>query len=109
MIPKNVNYYDSTAYEASAVVKATPGTVFSITGYNSHSAAIFVQLHDAASLPADTAVPKIILQVPATSNLYYDLSEFGRFCEKGIVVCNSSTAETKTLGNEDIWFNIQYT
>lgn len=108
MIPKNANYYDSSAYEASSVVKSSSGTVFSVTGYNSHSAAVFIQIHDAASLPADTAVPAIILQVPATSNFYYDLNEFGRFCEKGIVVCGSSTGPTKTIAGSVLWLNVQY-
>lgn len=109
MLPKNVSYDDSVAYEASAIVKSTPGTIFSITGYNSKTSAQFIQLHDSATLPADTAIPKVILSVPASSNFFYDFGEIGRFCEKGIVVCNSSTGATKTIGSADTWFNIQYT
>lgn len=108
MNAKNVNYSDSTAYVASVIAKASSGTVFSIKGYNSHSSAVWIQLHDSATLPSDAAVPKLILHVAATSNFEYDLGEIGRFCEKGIVVCNSSTGPTKTIGGATAWFNIQY-
>ena len=107
MIPKNLSYSDSVAYVASVVVKATPGTVFRISGYNS-GAAQFVQLHNTATLPADAAIPAIVFAVAATSNFDYDLSDTGRYCGTGIVISNSSTAPTKTIGAADIFFNILY-
>ena len=109
MQPKSMSYSDSVAYVASVVAKASSGTIFSVTGYNASASAQFIQIHDAASLPADTAIPKVILSVPASSNFYYDFGEIGRFCENGIVVCNSSTGETKTIGSADLWLNVQYT
>lgn len=109
MIPRNVSYYDSTAYETSEVVKATPGTVHRISGFNSHVAAVFIQLHDAASLPANGVVPAIILHAPATSAFDFDLSKIGRYCQKGITVCSSSTGPTLTLSGATAWFSIQYT
>ena len=109
MQPKNLNYSDSVAYVASVIAKASPGTIFSVTGYNAKTSAQFIQLHDSATLPADTSVPAVILSVPASSNFYYDFGEIGRFCEKGITVCNSSTGATKTIGSADVFFNIQYT
>ena len=109
MIPKNVTYNDSTALVASVVVKASAGTIFSVVGYNDKTSAQFIQLHDSSSLPADTAVPKIPFRVPAKSNFYLDFGEIGRQCENGIVLCNSSTVATKTLGSADCWFSVQYT
>lgn len=103
-----MNYDDSVAYEASTISKANPGTIYSITGYSAKISAQFIQLHDSATLPANTAVPAVIFSVPASSNFFYDFNEIGRFCEKGIVVCNSSTGATKTLGSADCWINIQY-
>ena len=109
MQPKNLNYSDSAAYVASVIAKASAGTVFSVTGYNSHTSAIWIQLHDSATLPADTAVPVVILKVPADSNFYYDLGEIGRFCESGIVIVGSTTGPTKTIiGSNVLWFNVQY-
>ena len=108
MNPKNLNYDDSVAYEASTISKASPGTVYSITGYNAKTSAQFIQLHDSATLPADTAVPAVIFSVPASSNFFYDFGEIGRYCSSGITVCNSSTGATKTIGSADCWINIQY-
>jgi len=108
MKPKNLNYDDSVAYEASTIAKASSGTIFSVTGYNSKTSKQFIQLHDSATLPADGAVPTIIWSVPASSNFYLEFAEIGRMCANGITLCNSSTGPTKTIGSADCWFNVQY-
>ena len=97
----------TTAYAASIVAKAAPGKLLDITGYNSKGTAQFIQVHDAASLPADTAVPKVVIYVPATSSFSLEFSK-GRSFANGIVICNSSTGPTKTIGSADIWIDAQY-
>ena len=98
----------SIAYEASRQVKAVSGTLYGISGYNSKGSTQFIQFHDAAALPADTAVPKIIIGVSASSNFSVDFGTLGRFFNNGIVVCNSSTGPTKTIGSADVWFDVSY-
>ncbi len=95
------------ALAASLVVKATRGTLYGLTGHNNKSSSQFIQIHDAASLPADTAVPQITFEVPATASFSLDY-EVGREFQTGIVVSNSSTAATKTIGSADCWFDVQY-
>lgn len=92
---------NSAALEASRVLKAAPGTLVAVIGYNGKASAQFIQLHDAAAVPADGAAPVAAFTVPAASNFSLDIPiAFGT----GIVVCNSSTAATKTIGAADCFF-----
>lgn len=97
----------SLQLEASRVIKSGPGLLCGFTGYNSGPAQ-FVQLHDAQQLPADTAVPVVIVAVPAASNFSLDYTNSPRVFVRGIIVCNSTTAATKTIGAANCWFDAQY-
>lgn len=94
----------STAYEASRILKAGKGVLVSLVGYNSNAGAQFIQLHNSATLPANAAVPIYTFTVAATSNFSLDVPITGIPFTTGIVVCNSSTGPTKTIGSADCWF-----
>jgi len=97
------NRTSSTALEASHIIRATPGTLLSLTGYNSKGSAQFIQIHNSATLPADAAVPIAVITAAATSNFAFTIPIHGLPCSTGIVVCNSSTSSTKTIGSADIF------
>ena len=96
----------SAALEASRVVKASAGTVFGLSGYS--TTAQFLQIHDAASLPADTAVPAVVIPITAGAEFSIDFGVYGRAFGTGIVVCVSTTGPTKTIGGADTWFDVRY-
>lgn len=99
----------STAYVASQVIKATAGTLFGVTGFNSRTSGQFIQLYDAATLPANGVAPALIVcWVAASSSFAIDFGVFGRRFTTGIVIGNSSTGPTKTIGSADCWFDAQY-
>ena|SRR5438132_9941858 len=97
----------SIAYAASLVVKTGPGKLYGIAGYNS-GAAQFILILDAAAVPANGVVPCLPITVPATSNFSVFYGDIGRSFDTGIVVCNSSTAPTLTIGAADCFFDAQY-
>lgn len=96
-----------TAYVASQVIKNAAGSLFGLTGYNAGPGQ-FIQIHDAAALPADGTAPAVILFVAANSNFSVDFGDRGRAMANGAVVCNSSTGPTKTIGSANCWFDGQY-
>lgn len=98
----------STAYATSLVVKASAGTLYQVFGYNSHTATVFLQVHNTTSLPADTAVPIITLAVPASSNFSLDLNLLGRAFATGITLATSTTGPTLTVSGATTWFNALY-
>lgn len=95
----------STAYETSHIGKASAGTLFAVSIYNSATFAQFYQLHDAASLPANTAVPKSIIRIPAQGTGGWDFGLRGRPFATGIVIANSSTGPTLTIGAADSFYD----
>jgi len=82
-------------------------TVWGVAGYNSKASAQFIQLHDSATTPADTAVPAFNLTVPASSNFSIDFGVYGMTFKNGVYICNSSTAPTKTIGAADCQFFVR--
>ena len=98
----------STSYENSRVATNKPARLRSVWGYNSKTAAQFIQIHDATSVPNDGAVPVVTIYVAAESNFSIEFDDPGITMVNGIVVCNSSTGATKTIGSNDCWFNISF-
>lgn len=98
----------SSAYEASHIIKASAGNLYTITGYNSKTTSQFIQVHNTTTVPADTAVPIYTFTVPGSSNFSLDFGNLGDQFSTGIVVCNSSTGPTKTIGAADVWFIVRY-
>jgi len=98
----------SVAYEASSVTKASAGTVYGLTGYNSKTSAQFFQFFNSTTVPADTAVPVITFIVAASSNFSIDFGVYGRRFSTGIAWSNSSTGPTKTLGSADMFVDVNY-
>jgi len=106
--PLNIH---SNAYGSSLVVKTGPGILYGLSIYNSKTSAQFIQVFDYANaatpVPADGTIPAAIYTVPASSNLTLNWVP-GRSFLTGIVVTNSSTGATKTIGSADCFIDAQY-
>lgn len=95
------------AYAASQLLKAAPGVLYGVSGYNSKTTEQFIQIHDATALPAEGVAPKVLVKVAPSSPFALDFGPRGRSFAVGIVVCNSSTGPIKTIGAPDCWFDGQ--
>jgi hypothetical protein len=107
-------------YDRNSPLSANPGglaasymatggiRVYGFTVYSSNVAAQFVLVFDRSVLPADSAIPLFAIPVAATSQVSAYYGPMGRIFGQGIVLCNSSTATTKTIGAADCFFDVQY-
>lgn len=93
---------------ASSLVISGRCYMVSLTVSNTNAAAQFIQLHDLSSLPADGATPAVVLTAASAGDKFITYSLPGLLFLEGIVVCNSSTAATKTLGAADCFFAVQF-
>lgn len=87
------------ALAASQVVKGSAGTLHSIVGFVASGEAGWIQVHDATSAPADTAVPELSYYVgAATDPQAVNIPLPGHVCAAGITLVWSTTGPTKTAG-----------
>lgn len=93
----------TVALAASLIAKASAGILYGVDIFNSTASAQTIQLHDSATLPADTAVPVAVLNLPASGSLQIDYGVHGKAFGLGIVICNSTTVATKTIGSATLF------
>lgn len=98
----------SAGLVASMIVKASAGNLYKIIGHNNSGSDQFIQIFNSATLPADGAVPHLVQKVLANQNFEIDFDAVGAYMTTGIVVCNSTTVATKTIGAANCWFNAVY-
>lgn len=103
----------SNVFANALPVKSGPGLLFGFSVFTSLDAAQFIQLHDSAGLPGSGAVPVATFQINGGAiatgdHLAVSYIFPGRFFLRGIVLVNSSTANTYTAGAADSLFDAQY-
>ena len=82
--------------------------VYGWTVYSSLAASQWILMFDASSIPADSAVPIIAFPVSLQSQVSVYYGPMGRVFRRGIVLCNSTTDTTKTIGAANCLFDVQY-
>lgn len=104
----------TAAGTAGIVISAKPGRLYRVIVQNGSATGYFFQVHDKATAPVNTDVPKIVRRLPASGELDFDLSTLNGFpVLNGISIAISSTAGTLTLAvaNDiafrDVWYTAQ--
>jgi len=94
------------AAAASAVIATGPGTLNALFGYSATEQ--YIQIHDAAALPANGVNCLVQVKVLADNWYFFDMGDGGMRFFNGLCVCNSTTAFAKTLGAADCSFVSDY-
>lgn len=103
LLPDNIH---SNALAASIVI-AGAQELYGFTVCNTNTVAQYIQVFDLAALPADGAIPATLLTVAGSTSAGVQWLPPRKMLQ-GIVLCNSSTAATKTIGAADCYFDVQY-
>lgn len=95
----------STAFESGHVLKASPGTLISLTGHNNSNVDQYIMVFNSGFVPGNGATPVTFFTLPAESTDFsLDLPITGMPFTVGISVSNSTTIPTKTAGGNNVWF-----
>ena len=93
---------ESSALEASRVASTQKTWLHGVFGRNG-AVAQEIQIFDAAALPANGTLTPLSLPVAANQWFAFTFGD-GIPMANGVVVCNSTTANTKTIGAADCTF-----
>jgi hypothetical protein len=97
----------------SRQVKAVPGVIYAASGYSNQAAAadVYIQLHDAAAVPANGTAAKLETVGFQALAWMLPIPQGGIFCENGILLVTSSTPQVLTAlapAQNKTTFNAQY-
>lgn len=98
----------SAALSKSIVAASGAVRLFGFVATSTNVAAQFIQVFDLGAVPSNGAIPRFTLNVAAASFVAVSYGEVGCTFDRGIVICNSTTQGTLTLGAADTLFDVQY-
>lgn len=103
----NITTVQSGALEASHVIKTSAGTLMQVAIYNDKASTQYYLLVVGTSLPANGARPVYVpIPVATKSAVVVDIPNGMPFVT-GLVIANSSTPDTLTVGSADSYYSVQ--
>lgn len=87
---------------SNMVMALTPATLYWLDFENGSGAANFIQVFDAAALPANGEIPLVSIPVAASASVFRRF-EPPIWCATGVVIAGSTTQATLTIGAADKW------
>ena len=106
LLARQLTNANSRAAASSLIVKPDAGLLFGFAV--SSTAAQFIQVYDLTAVPSDGVVPLLVFAVSAANQLLVSWVPTPRGFSNGIVLCNSSTQHTLTIGTATCIFDAQY-
>ena len=94
---------------ANSIIAASGvARLYGFTATSTNVAAQFILVFDANAVPANATVPLFAVNAAAASPASVYFGSVGRSFDHGIVICNSTTQGTLTIGAADTLFDVQY-
>ena len=110
--------YQTSALATNGIIKAATGKLFKISGFIQPSDVLgsiqYLQLYNATTVPADTAVPVFSMPYICATNTLpvsfeYEFCNYGSYYDTGFCWALSTTAATKTLTTgSNAWVQASY-
>lgn len=97
----------SSVAESSHIVSTRRCILFGFTASSTLAAIQWIHLFDQQTLPANGAVPALSFEVQSTNGASAQWFP-GRFFRSGIVIANSTTQNSLTLGAANCLFDVNY-
>lgn len=104
-VPANAT---SPALTNSIVAATGVCRLYGFSATSTNVAAQFILVFDARAVPANGTVPLYALNVAAANGASSYFGSVGRSFDHGIVLCNSTTQGSLTIGAADTLFDVQY-
>ena len=107
--PQPVNAGNVASLVAKAVsISGGIARLHRVIATNTNGATRYIQIFDATALPANGTVPLITFPLAAGASTQppIDFGVYGRTFVNGIVIANSSTEATLTVGSADSFFDL---
>lgn len=115
----SLSYAQTTTLVTSLLVKASPGRMYKMSGFLNYSGTDgyqhYIQIHNATSLPANTAIPLFSFPIDTRSSagpVKFEIElakEYGLYLSTGIVIAFSRTAGTLTISTDYTgWMQCSY-
>lgn len=104
-IPSNAQ---SPALANSIVASLGTARLYGFTATSTNVAAQFIQVFDESGVPSNAKIPVFTVNVAAASTVSVYFGSMGRTFDRGIILANSTTQGTLTIGAADTLFDVQY-
>jgi hypothetical protein len=104
-VPANAT---SPALTNSIIAATGAARMYGFTATSTNVAAQFILVFDRLKVPSNGAVPVFAVNVAAAAPISAFYGEVGRTFDNGIVLCNSTTQGSLTIGAADTIFDVQY-
>lgn len=92
----------------NSIVLSQPCNVEGFQCYSTNAAQQWIFVFDANALPGNGTVPSFAFQIPATGPASAYFGSRGRVFQEGLVIANSTSGSTFTIGANDCTIDVQY-